>query len=108
MATHLSILAWRTPWKEEPGGLQSIGSQNQTELTHLSMHARQECQIAADRVMLVTHILSLSTIRSILFMILLKDRHVLTDLRKLLPPCPHPRTSEQTHTWYACVRAKSL
>ena len=26
MATHSSILAWRTPWTEEPGGLQSIGS----------------------------------------------------------------------------------
>ena len=27
MATHSSILAWRTPWTEEPGGLQFIGSQ---------------------------------------------------------------------------------
>ena len=27
MATHSSILAWRIPWAEEPGGLQSIGSQ---------------------------------------------------------------------------------
>ena len=27
MATHSSILAWRIPWTEEPGGLQSIGSQ---------------------------------------------------------------------------------
>ena len=27
MATHSSILAWRTPWTEEPGGLQSTGSQ---------------------------------------------------------------------------------
>ena len=26
MATHSSILAWRTPWTEEPGGLQSMGS----------------------------------------------------------------------------------
>ena len=24
MATHFSILSWRIPWKEEPGGLQSI------------------------------------------------------------------------------------
>ena len=24
MATHFSILAWRTPWTEEPGGLQSM------------------------------------------------------------------------------------
>ena len=27
MATHSSILAWRTPWTEEPGGLQSRGLQ---------------------------------------------------------------------------------
>ena len=27
MATHCNILAWRIPWTEEPGGLQSTGSQ---------------------------------------------------------------------------------
>ena len=27
MATHFSVLAWRVPCTEEPGGLQSIGSQ---------------------------------------------------------------------------------
>ena len=26
MASHSSILAWRIPWTEEPGGLQSMGS----------------------------------------------------------------------------------
>jgi len=30
MATHSSILAWRIPWTEEPGGLQSMGSQRVT------------------------------------------------------------------------------
>ena len=34
MATHASILAWRIPWTEEPGGLQSMGSQSDmTEAT---------------------------------------------------------------------------
>ena len=28
MATHSSILAWRIPWTEEPGGLQSMGSRS--------------------------------------------------------------------------------
>ena len=28
MATHFSILAWRIPWTEEPGGLQSMGLQS--------------------------------------------------------------------------------
>ena len=27
MATHSNILAWKIPWTEEPGGLQSVGSQ---------------------------------------------------------------------------------
>ena len=27
MATHSSILAWKTPWTKEPGGLQSMGLQ---------------------------------------------------------------------------------
>ena len=32
MASHSSILAWRITWTEEPGGLQSTGSQSQTAL----------------------------------------------------------------------------
>ena len=34
--THSSILAWRIQWTEEPGGLQSRGSQSQTQLKGLS------------------------------------------------------------------------
>ena len=32
MATHSSMLAWRIPWTEEPGELQSMGSQSQAPL----------------------------------------------------------------------------
>ena len=33
MTTHSSILAWRIPWIEEPGGLQSLGvTKSQTQL----------------------------------------------------------------------------
>ena len=32
MATHSSILAWKISWTEEPGGLQSLGSQSQARL----------------------------------------------------------------------------
>ena len=32
MATHASILAWRIPWTEEPGGLQPMGSQSRMQL----------------------------------------------------------------------------
>ena len=38
MATHSSILAWRIPWKEEPGGLSSMQSQSQTRLKGLHEH----------------------------------------------------------------------
>ena len=33
MATHSSTLAWKIPWMEEPGGLQSMGSQSQARLS---------------------------------------------------------------------------
>ena len=39
MAIHSSILAWRIPWTEEPGRLQSMGvTQSQTQLKPLSTH----------------------------------------------------------------------
>ena len=41
MATHSSILAWRIPWTQEPGGLLSIGSQTQTRLKRLGTHMQR-------------------------------------------------------------------
>ena len=44
MATHSSILAWRIPWTEEPGGLQSVESQrvrhDRATNTHTHTHTR--------------------------------------------------------------------
>ena len=37
MAAHSSILAWRIPWTEEPGRLQSIGSQT-VDMTEVTEH----------------------------------------------------------------------
>ena len=49
MATHSGILAWRIPQTEEPGGLQSLGSQkSQTNSPHTmetSMEVSQKLQI---------------------------------------------------------------
>ena len=42
MATHSSISAWRISWTEEPGGLQSMGSQSWTRLSDLAYFASQE------------------------------------------------------------------
>ena len=40
MVTHSNILAWRIPWTEEPGGLQSIASQrvghDRNDLAHMA------------------------------------------------------------------------
>ena len=38
MATHSTILAWEIPWTEEPGGLQSLGSQSQIQLSEQYFH----------------------------------------------------------------------
>ena len=38
MAIHSSILAWRIPWTEEPGGLQSMGSQESDMTERLNTH----------------------------------------------------------------------
>ena len=40
IATHSSILAWRIPWIEEPGGLQSMGKES--DMTEAIQHA-QSC-----------------------------------------------------------------
>ena len=36
MVTHSSTLAWKIPWTEEPGRLQSVGSLSQTRLSDLT------------------------------------------------------------------------
>ena len=38
MATHSSVLAWRIPWTEDPGGLQSVGSQESDTPEQLNHH----------------------------------------------------------------------
>ena len=38
MATHSSVLSWRIPWTEEPGGLQSMGSHKLDTTEQLSTH----------------------------------------------------------------------
>ena len=38
MATHSNILAWRSPWTEDPGGLQSMGHRESDMTDRLSFH----------------------------------------------------------------------
>ena len=45
MATHSSILAWKTPWTEEPGRLQSTGvSKTQTRLSDFTHSLTMHCE----------------------------------------------------------------
>ena len=44
MAIHSSILAWKFPWMEEPGGLQSMGSQSCTWLSDFTFHLSQRLE----------------------------------------------------------------
>ena len=43
MATHSSILAWRVPWTEEPGGVQSMGSPRVDTAEQLSLTVDLQC-----------------------------------------------------------------
>ena len=51
MATNSSILAWRIPWTEEPGGLQSTGSQelDMTEATEHPRTSRKYLQVSNEK-----------------------------------------------------------
>ena len=43
MATHSSTLAWKIPWTEEPGGLQSMGSLRSDMTERLHFHFSLSC-----------------------------------------------------------------
>ena len=45
IATHSSILAWEIPWTEEPGGLQSMGSQRVEHDSAPTMKGTSQCKI---------------------------------------------------------------
>ena len=46
MATHSSTVAWRSPWMEDPGGLQSMGSQR---VRHDSVAKQQQNPIELNK-----------------------------------------------------------
>ena len=62
MAPHSSILAWRIPWTEEPGGLKSVGRKesDSTERLHFHFHIMLLC---------ISFFLFLPQIKQIIFLI---------------------------------------
>ena len=51
MATHSSILAWKIPWMEEPGRLQSMGSRRVRKTERLHFHALEKEMATHSRVL---------------------------------------------------------
>ena len=45
MATHSNILVWRVPWTEEPGGLQSMGSQKESDMAEQLTNNREHMNV---------------------------------------------------------------
>ena len=91
MTTHSSILAWRIPWTEEPGGLQSMGSQRvRHDWSHLA--GRQACNAYFAAVAIVQSVSCAG-----LF--------VTHGLQHTRPPCPLPTPGEYSNScpssqWY--------
>ena len=61
-ATHSSILAWRIPWTEEPGGLQSMGlhrvGHDWSDLAGMHAHTGLSNVLGATEAMLISHVLT--------------------------------------------------
>ena len=51
MAPHSSTLAWKIPWTEEPGRLQSVGSLSRTQLSDLAAVAAAAAEIQLEKTM---------------------------------------------------------
>ena len=50
MATHSRVLAWRIPWTEEPGRLQSMGRKSQTRLSNWAWAHDRNCMAQTSKV----------------------------------------------------------
>ena len=74
MATRSGILAWRIPWTEEPGGLQSMGSHESDTTERLLTHTRMYKMATLKEVLELGHIY----FHNIFFL----GRNVLTSLGK--------------------------
>ena len=68
MATHSSILAWRIPWTEEPGGLYSLQGCKESDTTEVTRHAHSSVEELTKHANLRTNL----TVHA-LFPYLLKD-----------------------------------
>ena len=51
MAPHSSILVWEIPWREEPGGLQSMQSQRAGHMNEVTYHASTQSFKKSERIM---------------------------------------------------------
>ena len=91
MAPHSSILAWKIPWMEEPGRLQSIGSQWvrhnwMTSLSFLANNRLVQRKLMAERLWFVREsVACATTVSKILGIILLCIQHLLPQQGVFVP-----------------------
>ena len=100
MATHSSILAWRIPWTEEPGGLQSMDSQRvghnwvtNTQLSSVQLLSRVQLfptqwEAACQASLTLTNSWSLLKLMSI--ELVMPSKHLILCHPHLLPPSIFP------------------
>ena len=107
-ATHSGILAWRIPWTEESGRLQSVGLQSQILLKQLSMHALSLLWVESSPLKLIrwSRNPQYLSMWPLLEMILFKGSYV--KLPSLAPMCSVASVVPDSVTLWTIVRQSCL
>ena len=102
MATHSSTLAWRIPWREEPGRLQPMGSSDTTEQLHLLPRKEDgQCRFPSFRILELP-------LLSFIWIVFFKKK-TRCALRSGLSPFPFPFLCPycSCSTWELCPRSET-
>ena len=91
MAAHSSILAWRIPWAEEPGGLQARGRKESDATEHLHVRVLTHTHTH-------THTLTHTLTHSLSLTHMLTLTHTLTHTHSHTHTHTHSHTHTHTHT----------
>ena len=87
MATHSSILAWRIPWTEEPGGLQSMGSQRvKNDLVSKHTCWYTEIQLVSHTAVTTSNVAKFTSVLIICLLFSTNKSHHLEKKRQLISP----------------------
>ena len=111
METHSSLLAWRTPWMEQPAGLQSTGSQkgkrdwSDWACTYIWTHKRERCSIGK-------MVLKSSLLQKVRYYrtdgLFLTCRVGNSDTSEIVEITSWSARSFPTHKWYQMIQSYQL